>query len=223
LIVDLNLSAKHVIVIGGGTEGVRKIRGLLGQNCNITVISSRLNQYLVQLQKKGQIRLIKSKLKDATVLENYEDPFLVLAATSDKMLNRRIVEKGRSMGSFVYAADDPELSDFSYASTINFEGIIQVAISTYGRSPIMARKVRIKIERILNKIIKKSDIENTKLQEFARKAARQKLDTVRERKEFLYSLVRDENVQSLIAKNRIDDAKFTTLELLRRWKSGTNK
>jgi precorrin-2 dehydrogenase/sirohydrochlorin ferrochelatase len=223
LIVDLNLAAKHVIVIGGGTEGVRKIRGLLGQNCNITVISNRLNQYLVQLQKKGHIRLIKSKLKDATILENYENPFLVLAATSDKTLNRRIVEKGRSMGSFVYAADDPEMSDFSYASTINFEGIIQVAISTYGRSPIMARKVRIKIERILNKIIKKSDIENTKLQEFARKAARQKLETVRERKEFLYSLVRDENVQSLIAKNRIDDAKVTTLELLHTWKSGTNK
>lgn len=223
MIVDLNLAAKHVIVIGGGTEGVRKIRGLLGQNCNITVISNRLNQYLVQLQKKGHIRLIKSKLKDATILESYENPFLVLAATSDKTLNRRIVEKGRSMGSFVYAADDPEMSDFSYASTINFEGIIQVAISTYGRSPIMARKVRIKIERILNKIIKKSDIENTKLQEFARNAARQKLETVRERKEFLYSLVRDENVQSLIAKNRIEDAKVTTLELLHRWKSGTNK
>ncbi|HEX2067866.1 MAG TPA: NAD(P)-dependent oxidoreductase [Nitrososphaeraceae archaeon] len=38
MIVDLNLDNKYVIVIGGGTEGVRKVRGLLGQNCKIMVI-----------------------------------------------------------------------------------------------------------------------------------------------------------------------------------------
>ena len=76
------------------------------------------------------------------------------------------------MGSFVYAGDDPSYSDFSYASIINIEGIMQVAISTSGKSPIMARKVRIKAERTLKKIITRSDIENTKLQEFARNAGK---------------------------------------------------
>ena len=165
MIVDLNLEGKDVVVIGGGTEGVRKVRGLLGQNCKITLISNRLNRYLTDLGKQGQIEIMKTKIKDASILDNYKNSFLVLVPTDDKILNRKLVEKGRSMGSFVYAADDPLFSDFSYASIINIEGIMQIAISTSGRSPIMARKIRIKVERILRRIIKKSDIENTKLQD----------------------------------------------------------
>jgi precorrin-2 dehydrogenase / sirohydrochlorin ferrochelatase len=205
------------MVIGGGTEGSRKIRGLLGQNCKITVLSNRLNHYLRSLEKQGKIELVKMNLKDASILDNYKNQFLVLAATNDKMLNRKLVEKGRSMGSFVYAADDPQISDFSYTSIINIEGILQVAISTYGKSPIMARKLRIKLERVLNRIIKKSDIENTKLQEFARLAAKNRLKTIEKRKRFLYSLISDKNIQSLINENRVEDAKAATLELLNKW------
>ena len=157
---------------------------------------------------------------DASVLDEYKNLFLVLAATDDKILNRKLVEKGRSMGSFVYATDDPKFSDFAYASIINIEGMMQVAISTYGKSPIMARKVRIKLERILHRIIKKSDIENTKLQEFARIAAKPKLKTVKERKQFLYSLIQDNRIQSLITENRVEDAKTATLELLHKWEKG---
>lgn len=218
MIVDLNLEGKDVVVIGGGTEGVRKVHGLLGQNCKITLISNRLNRYLIELGKQGQIEIIKTKIKDASILDNYKNSFLVLAATDDKMLNRKIVEKGRSMGSFVYAADDPPFSDFSYASIINIEGIVQVAISTSGRSPIMARKIRIRAERILHRIIKKSDIENTKLQDFARTAAKPRIKTVEERKEFLYSLIHNEHIQNLIKEDRVDDAKTVTLELLHKWK-----
>jgi len=217
LIVDLNLVDKHVMVIGGGTDGSRKIRGLLGQNCKITVIINRLNRYLRSLEKQGKIEIVKVKLKDASILDNYENQFLVLAATSDRSLNRKLVEKGRSMGSFVYAADDPQFSDFSYTSIINIEGILQVAISTYGKSPIMARKLRIKLERILHRIIRKSDIENTKLQEFARLAAKNRLKTSEKRKQFLYSIIRDKNIQSLINENRVEDAKTATLELLNKW------
>ena len=198
MIVDLNLAGKNVIVIGGGVEGVRKVKGLLGQNCKITVISERLNSYLEELAQQKKIEIVKMKIKNANVLDNYQNIFLVLAATDNKELNRKIVEKGRSMMSFVYAADDPPVSDFSYASIINIEGIMQVAISTFGKSPIMARRLRIKAERILRRTIKQSDIENTKLQEFARMAARPKIKTVIERKRFLYSIIKDKTIQNLI-------------------------
>lgn len=217
MIVDLNLAGKNVIVIGGGVEGVRKVKGLLGQNCKITVISERLNSYLEELSQQKKIEIVKMKIKNANVLDNYRDIFLVLAATDNKELNRKIVEKGRSMMSFVYAADDPPVSDFSYASIINIEGIMQVAISTFGKSPIMARKLRIKAERILRRTIKQSDIENTKLQEFARMAARPKIKTVIERKRFLYSIIRDKKIQKLINENKIDEAKVEAIERLNQW------
>jgi precorrin-2 dehydrogenase/sirohydrochlorin ferrochelatase len=61
------------------------------------------------------------------------------------------------------------------------------------------------------------------LQEFARIAARSKIKTVKERKEFLYSLVYDKNIQNLIKEDRVDDAKSATLQLLNRWNKSDNK
>lgn len=210
-------------MLGGGKEGGRKIRGLLDQNCKITVMCSRLNRYLSQLREQGRIELVKTTIKDASVLDNYDNLFLVLAATNDKALNRMLVQKARSMHIFVYAVDDPAISDFSYASIINIEGVMQIAISTSGRSPIMSRRVRIKAERMLRRVIKKTDIENTKLQEFARAAAKSTFKTVEQRKKFLYSLIENSRIQNLIKEDNTEDAKSTTLELLREWKKKNNR
>jgi precorrin-2 dehydrogenase/sirohydrochlorin ferrochelatase len=223
LIVDLNVRGKHAIVIGGGTEGVRKVRGLLGQGCRITVISNRVNRFLTDQATLGKIELVKARLSDTRILEAFNDVFLVLAATNDHELNRKIVERGRSIGAFVYAADDPAVSDFSYASIVNIEGVMQVAISTSGKSPIMARNVRIRAERVLRRIIRKADIDNTRLQEFARLAVRPRIKTVGKRKEFLYSLIKDRRIQNLIKEDRIEDAKSATLELLQKWERKSTK
>jgi precorrin-2 dehydrogenase/sirohydrochlorin ferrochelatase len=178
---------------------------------------------LSQLREQGRIELVKTTIKDASVLDNYDNLFLVLAATNDKALNRMLVEKARSMHLFVYAVDDPAISDFSYASIINIEGVMQIAISTSGKSPIMSRRVRIKAERMLRRVIKKTDIENTKLQEFARAAAKSTFKTVEQRKKFLYSLIENSRIQNLIKEDKTEDAKSTTLELLREWKKKNNR
>lgn len=223
MIVDLNVRGKHAIVVGGGTEGVRKVRGLLGQGCRITVISNRVNRFLADQATRGKIEIVKARLSDARILEGISDVFLVLAATNDHELNRKIVEKGRSIGAFVYATDDPAFSDFSYTSIVNIEGVMQVAISTSGKSPIMARNVRIRAERVLRRIIRKADIDNARLQEFARVAARPRIKTVGKRKEFLYSLIKDRRIQNLIKEERIEDAKSATLELLQKWERKSTK
>jgi len=215
LIVDLNVNNKKAVVIGGGTEGVRKVHGLLDQECQITVITSRLNKELKKMSDDGKLRLIKKRIKNVSILNDISNIFLILAATDDKELNRKLVEKGRSIGAFVYAADDPNISDFSYTSLVNVEGIIQVAISTSGKSPIMARKIRMKIERMLHKIINDSDISNIILQEYARKRAKQEIDTVKDRKEFLYSLIKDKNIQYLLRSNKLEEAKMTALQMLK--------
>jgi len=217
LIVDLNVSNKKAIVIGGGTEGVRKVHGLLDQECQITVITSRLNKELKKMSDDGKLTLIKKRIKNVSILNDISNIFLILAATDDKELNRKLVEKGRSIGAFVYAADDPNISDFSYTSLVNVEGIIQVAISTSGKSPIMARKIRMKIERMLHKIINDSDISNIILQEYARKRAKQEIDTVKDRKEFLYSLIKDKNIQYLLRSNKLEEAKMAALQMLKNW------
>lgn len=219
LIVDLNVTNKKAIVIGGGTEGLRKVHGLIDQGCEITLITNRLNKYIKKLSDDGKLRLIKRRINDASILNEFSDIFLILAATDNKELNRKLVERGRSIGSFVYAADDPIISDFSYTSLVNIDGLIQVAISTSGKSPIMARKIRMKVEKMVHKIINESDISNIILQEYARKMAKQEIVTVRERKEFLYSLIKDKNIQYLLRSNKLDQAKMIALQMLKNWKN----
>ena len=217
LIVDLNLTNKKAIVIGGGTEGLRKVHGLLDQGCEITMITNRLNKDIKKLSDDGKLRLIKRRIENASILNEFSDIFLILAATDNKELNRKLVERGRSIGSFVYAADDPIISDFSYTSLVNIEGLIQVAISTSGKSPIMARKIRMKVEKMVRKIINESDTSNIILQEYARKIAKREIVTVRERKEFLYSLIKDKNIQYLLRSNKLDQAKMIALNMLKNW------
>ena len=88
---------------------------------------------------------------------------MVLAATNDKALNRRIADKSRQIGSFVYTADDPEYSDFSYLATINIEDMMQIGISTSGRSPIMARIIRIRAEKILRRMLNQNSQNITRI------------------------------------------------------------
>lgn len=157
MIVNLDLDDKTVIVIGSGIEVLRKIRGLLGQNCNIVVITNRLNRHLSYLSEHGKIKIDKTRLNNvSSILNSYKNPYLVLAATNNKLLNRQLVEKGRQIGSFGYSADDPEYSDFSYMATMNIEDMMQIGISTSGRSPIMARIIRIRAEKILRRELKQN-------------------------------------------------------------------
>lgn len=221
MLVDLNLKGKKVIIIGGGTEGVRKLRGLEYQNCEIIVITNRPNKLIKRLHNEGRISLRKERVKDTSFLDEYKHPFLVLACTNDKLLNCAIAEESRSRGALSYAVDDPAVSDFSYASILNVEGVLQIGVSTSGRSPIVARKIRIKAERVLKRLITKSDIENIHLQEAARKMIRTRIPTVIERKEFLYSVINNAAIQKLIKEDRIDDARQQLITLIDSWEGKT--
>jgi precorrin-2 dehydrogenase/sirohydrochlorin ferrochelatase len=70
----------------------------------------------------------------------------------------------------------------------------------------------------LKRVIKKTDIENTKLQEFARNAAKSRIESIEDRKKFLYSLINDKYIQSLLKEDKIEDAKSSTIHLLEQWR-----
>ena len=222
MLVDLNLNGKQVIIIGGGTEGLRKLRGLQDQNCEIVLITNRLNKMIKGLLDMGKLSIRKEHVKDSSFLRDYENPFLVLACTNNKHLNRVIAKEASLKGALSYAVDDPSVSDLSYASIINVEGILQIAISTSGRSPIVARRFRIKAERVLRRLISKSDIENIRLQDAARRMIRTRIPTVSERKEFLYSIINNATIQKLIKEDRIDDARQELVALINSWEGKGN-
>ena len=144
-----------VIVIGGGTEGTRKVKSLLGQNCKILVVTNRLNKFLREQTEEGKIDVVKTTLKDSSKLDMFEKPYLVLACTNDRLLNMKLVQKAKNIGAVAYAVDDPEVSDFSSVAITNIHDMMFVGISTKGKSPLMARVFRKRIERALKRLIQK--------------------------------------------------------------------
>ncbi len=217
MIIDLNVENKDIIVIGGGEEGFRKVKSLLGQGCNITLIADNINEELSNLIKDNNIKVIKTHLNNADILDNLPKPFMVLAATDDKMLNKAIVKKAKELGSLAYAADDPSISDFIHPAIINIKDTLFIAISTKGASPAMARVLRIKIEERLKDIINDEDLAMINLTNYARTKAMSKINNLEERKRYLYTIINNAKIKELIKNNRLDDAKEEAISMLEKW------
>jgi len=217
VIVDLNLKGNLAIVVGGGIEGLKKVNSLLTQDCRILVISDKLNSQLSKLIKKNKIEFKKAKLKDISFLSKYK-PFLVMAATDNKELNRRILQKAKKMKCYVYASDDPEVSDFSHPAIINIQDTVQIAVSTGGKSPAMAKKLKLQAEKVFKNIIKKEDIYQIKLQQIVRNAAKEKILTQKDRKKFLYCVLNDSKIKQLIKDENHKKAQERAMRILSEWK-----
>ncbi len=216
LIVDLHLKGNLVIVVGSGNEGMKKVSSLMTQDCEILVISNSSNSQLEKYVKQKKIKFKKIKLKDARFLSKYK-PYLVMATTTDRVLNRKIVEKATNMKSYAYASDDPEASDFAHPSVINIADTVQIAISTGGSSPAMARKIKLKAESYFKNNISDEEIFQIRLQKFARSEAKLIIKTQIERKKFLYSILNDKRVKELLKDEKYKQAQTRVKKMLKEW------
>lgn len=216
MIIDLDLKGGLVIVIGGGDEGMLKIRSLLTQDCKILLFSEESSKEIQKYVRQKKITFRKLKISNLDFLEKYK-PIMIMATTDDKELNRKIYQKAKSMNCHGYAVDDPMISDFSHPSLINIEGIVQIAISTEGKSPIMSKKIRIEAEKVFKKIIKKEHLNYIKVHEYARNLAKTKIQTPDERKEFMYSLMDDKKLNQSLKTGKLVDAKKRIKALFDLW------
>jgi precorrin-2 dehydrogenase/sirohydrochlorin ferrochelatase len=214
LIVDLNIDDRNVLVVGAGTEGTKKVKSLVNYNCNITVIGEKVNQDIFDYEKMHRLHLIQKKIENADFLDSFDNLFLIIATTNDKRLNKEIINWAKNAGILAYSTDDPERSDIAFMSIITIEGSIQIAISTSGKSPIMAKIIKGKLEDAMKNVIGKSDIDNMKIQEFARALAKKHIEKPQERKEFLYKLINNPEIQDLLSKGNIDKVKERIINTL---------
>ena len=224
MIVDLNLKGRNILVVGAGMEGAKRIKSLSKHDCKIIIISETVNESLYEIEgKNNPIIIIRRKIEDPNIIDEFNDIFVVFASTNDPFLNKKIIERAKEKGILSYSIDDASASDFFFTSIINIDEIIQIAISTSGKSPLMSKIIRDRIENAIKNIIGKKDTDNIKIQEFAREHVRNYIENQHERRKFLYSIVDDQEIQELIAKNNIDKAKERIINTLDKWEDNKSR
>ena len=217
MIINLNLENKKIIVIGGGSEAEKRIKSLLNEKCEIIVISDSINEAISKLVKTKQVKLKKQKIENMKFISELK-PSLIITTTNDKKINQKIINYAKKKKTIVYSSDNPEDSDFSNASIIDFEKMIQIAIFTGGQSPVMSKKIKSKAENVLKKVISKEDIIQIKIQKISRKLAKEIIPTQLQRKECLKSIMNDNHIDQLIKDGQIKKAEKRAIEILKTWK-----
>ncbi|MDF0679814.1 MAG: bifunctional precorrin-2 dehydrogenase/sirohydrochlorin ferrochelatase [Candidatus Nitrosocosmicus sp.] len=218
------MKGRNILVIGAGMEGTKRIKSLSNQDCKIIIVSETFNESLYEIEGKNTpIIIIRRKIEDPNIIDEFSDIFVVFASTNDPFLNKKIIDRAKEKGILSYSIDDASSSDFFFTSIINIDETIQIAISTSGKSPLMSKIIRDRIEKAIKNIIGKKDTDNIKIQEFAREHVRNYIKNQDERRMFLYSLVDDQEIQELVAKNNMDKVKERILNTLDKWEDNKGR
>jgi precorrin-2 dehydrogenase/sirohydrochlorin ferrochelatase len=137
----LKLDGRSCLVVGAGTIGQEKIRGLVLANARVRVVAPRATAAVATWARAGAITW-EPRSFEASDLEGAA---LVIAATNSTILNETIFREAQRQNVLCNAVDDPERCDFFYPAVVR-RGHLQVAISTGGHSPALAQRLRRELE-----------------------------------------------------------------------------
>ncbi|MEO6656745.1 MAG: NAD(P)-dependent oxidoreductase, partial [Arenimonas sp.] len=136
-----DLRNRPVLVVGGGVVALRKIASLQSAGARVRVGSPELHDELQVLVQKNEIDYLPGNFDESWL----NDVWLVVAATDDVAVNRQVACAAEARRLFVNVVDDAELSSYQVPSVIE-RGPLQIAISSAGAAPMLARHIREKLE-----------------------------------------------------------------------------
>lgn len=139
----IDIADKKILVAGGGTIALRRIRTLLKFGADIHVIAPELCEELTQLEEEGKIKAEHREYRTGDI----RGAQIVLAATDDHEVNRKIWEECRASGITVNVADDKKLCDFYFPSVVMTDEAV-IGINSGGADPSITKKIRRKIEKM---------------------------------------------------------------------------
>ena len=217
MIINLNLEGKKIIIIGGGNEAEKRIKSILNEKCEISIISDSINEQISKWVKIKKIKFKKQKIENLKFISELK-PDIIITTTNDKKINQKIITYAKKKKIIVYSSDNPDDSDFSNAAIIDFEKTIQIAIFTGGRSPAMSKKIKSKSEKALKEVILKEDIAQIKIQKISRTLAKEIIPTQVERKQCLNNIMNDNQIDQLIKDGQVKKAEKRAIEIIKKWK-----
>ena len=142
--IFMNVKGENCLVIGGGKIASRKAFMLLRAGASVSVVSPELCQELDIRKAEGEITHIDRAFED----DDLEACKIVIAATNNEAVNSHVSELAKSKGIPVNVVDAPHLCSFIVPSIID-RNPVQIAISTGGASPVLARLLRSRLETFI--------------------------------------------------------------------------
>ncbi|HFC3367452.1 TPA: NAD(P)-dependent oxidoreductase [Neisseria gonorrhoeae] len=139
-----NLSGRPVLVVGGGAVAARKISLLLKAGAEVGVTAKHLNAELSALAAENKILWLAKEFR----AEHIRTVFLIIAASSDQALNRRVFHLAESCQKPVNVVGDRDHCSFIFPSVIDRDPV-QIAVSSSGSAPVLARLLRERLEALL--------------------------------------------------------------------------
>lgn len=202
---SLHVQGQPVTVIGGGDVATHRVETLLACEARVTVIAPRPSDEIIRLAEAGALVLHRRPYRHGDL----QGSRLVMAAADDEATNASAWAEARDAGVWINVADEPSRCDFIMPSVL-WRGDLSVAVSTSGRSPALAVRLRQRIGRLLGP-------EYARLLEVlgeVRSRDQERLSDAAERKKRQYRLV-DSDLVGLIRHGNDAAVRHRVEELLR--------
>ena len=142
--IFLKLEGRPCLVVGAGTIAAPKIDSLLRAGGTVTVVAPRAKP---EVEAKAQAGKLVLHMREF-VSSDLDGAFLVVTATDLQPVNHLVAEAARQRNVLCNSVDDPPDCDFFYPSVVQ-RGDLQIAISTAGKSPALAQRLREEVDAML--------------------------------------------------------------------------
>lgn len=204
--VFLKLSGKPCLVVGGGSIATRKVRLILRTGATVTVVAPELTPELRKLCDSGTITQEAGRYRQALVNKYC----LIVAATDDAALNRRIAADAEAAGRLCNAVDDNAASSFIFPAIVDRSPVV-VAIGTSGNAPVLAQQLKTKIEAWLPSRIGELALQAGHWRALVKK----RFGSLRERRRFWQRFFDGPIAEHVLANRKRDAERALRRELLR--------
>jgi siroheme synthase-like protein len=138
--IFLKLEQMRLVIIGGGYVGMEKMSAVLNNspNTNITLVAKEISIAIRQLASNYPTVMLVEKPYHINDLHQAD---IIIAAVNDIELSTQVYTDAKALAKLINVADRPELCDF-YLSSIVQKGNLKIAISTNGKSPTVAKRLK---------------------------------------------------------------------------------
>ena len=197
----LKTSGLKVFILGTGDVATRRANKFLDHGAIVKLAGNSIDEDL--LMKGAEL----FSADDADELVDWAD--LVVVASGDKELSDYVADISKDK--LINRADFPDGGDIIVPTSFNI-GDIEISIFTNGKSPLMARQLRKRIQSIITE----EDILEIELQDYSRSLLKKYVPNQKDRRDYLYKIFEDKKIQNLIESGEIDKAKAVICELVKR-------